>query len=108
MHRIKSLLLLIVTVMDNNDNNEDACEHEYNREEYAKKMEKDFYQSSPQELLDWKKKNASSTKKNLSKAPQNVQDEWKKIKQICDDCPSKKLDVWVDGTYLLLVLMLLL
>ena len=40
MHRIKSLLLLIVTVMDNNDNNEDACEHEYNREEYAKKMRK--------------------------------------------------------------------
>ena len=91
---------------DNNDNNEDACEHEYNRKEYAKKLRKDLRQSSPQELLAWKKKNTSSTTTHLSKAPQNVQDKWKKIKQICDDCPSKKLDIWVDGTYLLLLLFL--
>ena len=86
----------------------DVCEHECNREEYAKKMRKDFRQSTPQELLAWKKNNTSSTTTHLSKAPQNVQDKWKKIKQICDDCPSKKLDVWVDGTYLLLLLLLLL
>ena len=72
----------------------------YNHEEYAKKMKKDFCQSTPQELLAWKKKNASSTTTHLSKAPQNVQDKWKKIKQICDDCLSNKLDVWVDRTYL--------
>ena len=90
-----------------NVDDEDVCEHEYNREENAKKLKKDFCQSTLQELLAWKKKNASSTKKNLSKAPQNVQDNWKKIKQICDDCPSEKLDVWVDGTYLLLLLLLL-
>ena len=97
------------TITRNNDNDEDdVCDQEYNREEYAKTLKKDFRQSTPQELSAWKKKNASSTTTYLSKAPQNVQDEWKKIKQICDDCPSEKLDVWVDGTYLLLVLMLLL
>ena len=84
----------------NNDNDEDVCDHEYNREEHAKKMKKDFCQSTSQELLAWKKKNALSTKKNLSKAPQNIQDSWEKIKQICDDCLSNKLDVWVDRTYL--------
>ena len=75
-------------------------ELEYNRKEYAIKMKKDFRQSTPQELSAWKKKNASSTTTHLSKAPQNVQDKWKKIKQIYDNCPSKKLDVWVDRTYL--------
>jgi len=84
----------------NNDNDEDVCDHEYNREKHAKKMKKDFCQSTSQELLAWKKKNALSTKKNLSKAPQNIQDSWEKIKQICDDCLSNKLDVWVDRTYL--------
>ena len=96
------------TITHNNDNDEDVCDQEYNRKEYDIKRKKDFRQSTPQELSAWKKKNASSTTTYLSKAPQNVQDNWKKIKQICDDCPSEKLDVWVDGTYLLLVLMLLL
>ena len=96
------------TRSDTDGNDEDVCDQEYNRKEYDIKRKKDFRQSTPQELSAWKKKNASSTTTYLSKAPQNVQDEWKKIKQICDDCPSKKLDVWVDGTYLLLVLMLLL
>ena len=77
-----------------------VCDHEYNREENAKKMKKDFRQSTPQEILAWKKKNASSTTTHLSKAPQTVQDSWEKIKQICDDCLSNKLDVWVDRTYL--------
>ena len=84
----------------NNDNDEDVCDQEYNREENAKKMKKDFHQSTPQEILAWKKKNASSTTTHLSKAPQTVQDSWEKIKQICDDCLSNKLDVWVDRTYL--------
>ena len=83
-----------------NVDDEDVCDHEYNRKEYAIKMKKDFRQSTPQELLAWKKKNASSTTTHLSKAPQNVQDKWKKIKQICNDCLSNKLDVWVDRTYL--------
>ena len=69
-------------------------------------MRKNLRQSSPQELLAWKKKNASSTTTHLSKAPQTVQDSWEKIKQICDACPSQKLDVWLDGMYLLLLLFL--
>ena len=72
-----------------------------------KKMKKDFRQSTKAEIDSWKINNASSTTKNLSKAPQNVQDKWQEVMQISNDCPSGKLCVWVDCKLLLLLLFLL-
>ena len=72
-----------------------------------KKMKNDFRQSTKAAIDSWKFNNASSTTNNLSKALQNVQDKWQKVIQISDDCPSDKLDVWVDCKLLLLLLLLL-